>query len=461
MDIARVFHAASIAFISYAAQHHYLYSLLDSKYGFRKSMCFVLPFSAAISIVFALLARSDSPPLWIILPLILIEQGGMLLIWKLISRTRILRLLLVFFSALVIFGLGNAAGSALYVVLQRISGAPEQGYAADMWMGIMVMVAQCILLLTLERPMQRLFGKNPGDLKYQAFIWVLVAEVVGLVMVVYFSYYTHHGPGYYLVNAGYVAICFFADWNLFHTFRDMVKSAELERDMLRLNQQQALQRDAYRNLSEQVSQLRQARHDYLNALTTIGIMLNDEDDRARTVSFVRELQADARKKSRGVWTGNQIVDAVLTNKQTTAEAKGIAFHAEMLWPKEVRVSDVDLMSLFSNLLDNAIEYCDTLPAEMKREIRVCTKVQGEMLFMDVANTYLGDVPPELDMGKTSKPDATAHGFGLDIVRQIAERANSTMSAIVKDDMLHMCLLLSPNQPSADPAAEPRIAPSQR
>lgn len=444
MDLARACHAGIVLFISYIAYNHFFYALVERKYGYRRSMCIVLPFVAALTVAVQLL-EPYYDRVWFVLLSMLVEQGGLLLIWKRISHTGIWRLLLIQLTVIIIAGLGNAAGRMLYVVLHQISGAPEQVLAAWPWEESIVMLVQCILLLALERPMQRVFGRDAGDPKYRAFIWILIAEVMGILLVGYFSYYTHHGWGFYLINAGYVAVCCFADWYLFRTFRNMVRSAELERDMLLLQQQQALQKDAYRNLSEQVVQLGRARHDYSNTLTTIGILL-EGDDPARAAEFVRELQAETSQKAQGIWTGHQIVDAVLANKRAAAEAKGIAFHADMQWPDAIRVSDADLMSLFANLLDNAIEYCETLPAEAEKRVCVCAKAQGCMLLLDVANPYRGDAPPDPAARHTSKPDVMAHGFGLGIVRGIALRANGAMSTAVEDGMLHIRVLLASGSP---------------
>ena len=52
---------------------------------------------------------------------------------------------------------------------------------------------------------------------------------------------------------------------------------------------------------------------------------------------------------------NQIADVVLSSKAGEAAGRGIRFTVSAPLPPELPVEDVDLMSLLSNLLDNALE----------------------------------------------------------------------------------------------------------
>ena len=427
-----------VLFFCYVPMAVFYYALLEPKYGFWK--CARIFY--AVALLFSLISRAIEP--WTDIPLVAVpymvfEIATTILVWKKLSYTKLPKLLLVFLIQFTIMAVGSAVGRVLYgVVMQPYGGAADDNSLLSM--GITAFCQTMLYLLTV-RVLQRVLKKQTGEPKWWAFIWVMAAEMVGVLLVAWLTFWSHESKlTFYLINFGYILVCAFADWYLFRTFQSMVKNAELEQEMMLLNQQQALQRDAYLNMNEQISQLRRIRHDHTNALTTIDALL-DTGDTAGARAFIASLEALARKKTYGTQTGSQIVDAVLSNKWQAAAEKDISFSAEMLWPKEVCVSDADLMSLFSNLLDNAIEYCEKLPEGQPREIRVSTVLQGKMLLIDVGNTYLGDVPPEIDARVTSKPDARLHGFGLGIVRRIAESYGGAVSAACSDGMLHLRVLL--------------------
>lgn len=107
-------------------------------------------------------------------------------------------------------------------------------------------------------------------------------------------------------------------------------------------------------------------------------------------------------------TGNIALDAVLSNKQTIAEHKGIVFEHHICIAENLAVDPVDLCVIFGNALDNAIEACERLETADKR-IVLDLRQEDSTLFCQMANT----APPS-DAGSlaTSKPDKDNHGFGF-------------------------------------------------
>lgn len=107
-------------------------------------------------------------------------------------------------------------------------------------------------------------------------------------------------------------------------------------------------------------------------------------------------------------TGNIALDAVLSNKQTIAEHKGIVFEHHICIAENLAVDPVDLCVIFGNALDNAIEACERLETADKR-IVLDLRQEDSTLFCQLVNT----APPS-DAGSlaTSKPDKDNHGFGF-------------------------------------------------
>lgn len=103
-----------------------------------------------------------------------------------------------------------------------------------------------------------------------------------------------------------------------------------------------------------------------------------------------------------------VINAVLTEKQQQCKEYGIPFHADLLLPDTVSVSDLDLCSAFSNLMDNAIRVCrqETAP-----DISLSCRVIQGYLVIKCMN------PSKKAPG--GKPDNT--GYGLKILRDIAAR----------------------------------------
>lgn len=112
-----------------------------------------------------------------------------------------------------------------------------------------------------------------------------------------------------------------------------------------------------------------------------------------------------------------ILDALFNTKATEAIQKGIEIDFELNDLSTLPFDVSDMVVLFSNLLDNAIEACEKINSN--RVIRVSAVLKQSFLF-SIRNTTL---PVEIknDTIKTTKPNAHLHGFGLSNIKLILNK----------------------------------------
>ena len=92
-------------------------------------------------------------------------------------------------------------------------------------------------------------------------------------------------------------------------------------------------------------------------------------------------------------------------------------------PKEMKVTDYHLCSIFTNLLDNAIEACEALP-EPERSLTILTNARGEYLCIRVENSCT-----EAHAGR---PRRKGHGLGLPITSEIVQNYGGDLRTEYKD-----------------------------
>lgn len=131
---------------------------------------------------------------------------------------------------------------------------------------------------------------------------------------------------------------------------------------------------------------------------------------------------------------NEVIDAILYNKNIYASKHGIKIKHSCLVPKEVGISSVELVSLYTNLLDNAIEYCMKLPEE-KRIIDLTSYIKSGYLVIIVGNYKTKDVHLSLDQIKTTKENMNEHGLGIYIIQQICKKNNGLLTLEQKDNYI--------------------------
>ena len=146
---------------------------------------------------------------------------------------------------------------------------------------------------------------------------------------------------------------------------------------------------------------------------------------------------------RGRICENETAQVVLSSKLEELDRRGIPADLAVSLPAKLPMADTDLCALLGNALDNSIE--GTSGAAEPR-VTVRCKADKGLFMLQVLNPVGGAVPADLS---TTKPDKTAHGFGLPGMREIAERYHGTLEAGVRDGRFELVIcfpLLPPENP---------------
>lgn len=143
-------------------------------------------------------------------------------------------------------------------------------------------------------------------------------------------------------------------------------------------------------------------------------------------------------------TGNELLDTILTEKSMLCSAKGIKL-TYMIDAKCLEsIASTDLVAMFSNILDNAINYLSTIEEEQKRycSLRVYEKSGQTVIHAD---NYCEAKPKFKDgLPITTNADQENHGFGLLSIRHIARRYGGNLSIGVDDNMYNLNIIIPKN-----------------
>ena len=143
------------------------------------------------------------------------------------------------------------------------------------------------------------------------------------------------------------------------------------------------------------------------------------------------------------YTGNPLVDAVLTDALARAEAAGTAVELDAPpLPAALPYGDADLTSLLLNLLDNALEAAARLPEAAGRWVLLRVEQEGGGLRISCVNA----APPPSEEA-TSKADKAAHGFGLPLLRRIAGAYGGSVAVDRGPDCCRVTITLYPEEVS--------------
>ena len=127
-------------------------------------------------------------------------------------------------------------------------------------------------------------------------------------------------------------------------------------------------------------------------------------------------------------TGDKTLDSILTDRYIHCRQSGIELHLMTDGTTFEWIDTVDLYLIFCNMLDNAIEYLETVTEE--RRISMGIKTAGQMIFIHQENGLYGDIRTVDGIPVSTKGEAHDHGFGIRSIIATVERysGNVTVSA---------------------------------
>ena len=178
--------------------------------------------------------------------------------------------------------------------------------------------------------------------------------------------------------------------------------------------QQELVETHYREVDNMYRSMRGWRHDYHNHLQNLKAQLRmNQIEEAK--NYLNSLEQDLEDVYELVDSGNLNVDAILNSKLSMAIKKEIALDYKATVPSQLTVADLDLCVILENLIDNAMEACETLTSD--RFIRLYIGVFKQQLYISVANATAEVVRKMDDEYITHKRGNHGHGL-LRITREV-------------------------------------------
>ncbi len=174
-----------------------------------------------------------------------------------------------------------------------------------------------------------------------------------------------------------------------------------------------------------LEEMRKLRHDIKNHFSYIRL-LNRERRQEELDRYLAQLADNWIEPLTSIDCGNRCLSSVLNLELAKARAKGFSMDCRVIVPPELPFADVQLCSLLTNIIDNAIEACERNELAGAR-IDVGINQRGSSLYICVLNPLPeGAVPELITAERTSKPDTQAHGYGKKIIRSIVREYNGQM-----------------------------------
>ena len=211
------------------------------------------------------------------------------------------------------------------------------------------------------------------------------------------------------------------------------------------------QKEHYEQQSEANQEIRRIRHDVKNHAYVMKELLRRKEY-GELEEYLSEVTREMEQADVSVHVGNEIADAILSEKRQKAEKLGIEIKVEGEMTG-VSLSAVDTCTILANALDNAIEAVAGLQAEGKpasgREsgasvnpvIELSFKKNQNFLLMEEKNPARKNIVVENGLIATTKKDRGNHGFGLLNIREAVGKYDGECVITAQDGQFTLEIML--------------------
>lgn len=187
------------------------------------------------------------------------------------------------------------------------------------------------------------------------------------------------------------------------------------------------------------TELMRFRHDLKNHLLCLKTLCQEEKYN-EVPQYIDGLFDDWQETGRLYHVGNDIIDAVINGKAFRLKEHHIELNITGYFKDHLALPPVDLCTIFSNAIDNAIEANIKIAEPAGRYLNIMIKSSDNFYIISFTNPVAARVEIDSALIITSEKGA-GHGFGLRNIRQAAERSQGYIELQSEDTLFTLDVVL--------------------
>lgn len=294
--------------------------------------------------------------------------------------------------------------------------------------GVLVIIASRIILFLFLITVKRINvikKKNVVDMSNKEWLQFLIFPIFTLITVIVMTNSMITSYHEDIVNVYYVIAIVLIVLNMvvFHLINEILENSQRIREADVLKQQSIGQLELYNSLRKNYDIQRKRTHEYKNQIMCIDSLLKKKNY-DKLEEYLNSIFDKLDGQLDMVDTNNEVVNAVINAKYYEALQNDVLFILKINDLSHIKVSDEDIVTILSNLLDNAIEAAGQCEID-KRTVGIKLLYEDDVLSIAVSNSYKTE-PEIMEDGymRTIKDDKEQHGLGIRNVVATLEKYNA-------------------------------------
>jgi sensor histidine kinase YesM len=220
----------------------------------------------------------------------------------------------------------------------------------------------------------------------------------------------------YLLMSAFYAIIYLNFENITHYY-------QLKQDKKLMLLQTEMQKKEYDAILDKLNAAQIYRHDMKHHINALNALLR-ENNVSEAEKYLGKLSGRLNDTVIEKFCENCVVNAILSSYISKAREEGIKVNCRADIPLELKMEDMELGTVFSNAMDNAINACVKLEDRAGREISIDCREHCGQLYIQISNTCAGEVRFD---GEYPVSKVEGHGFGTRSIAAIAKKYGGVFS----------------------------------
>lgn len=337
-------------------------------------------------------------------------------------------------TGILLFSTAQNRGDIIGYDYDSVYAYPEYVVLSSIYSTLLFLVLFMLLLVVFKGLADRFWIKE----------YLLYIMVPFYQLILFFIYYRNCGKiADKELTAGVLLVSFslVIDFSIIYLVNGMLKKIQLEKEVTALSAQRQAEQRYYEVAEKDMEDMEAIRCDFINRLKDIYSLLEQGIHKEEVKEILEHSSENLRGSSLERYCENAIVNAILTIKIKAAWEKDIVVTSNCSIAKNIGIEEIDICSLFTNLMDNAIEACEKIQNAENRLISVKAGVRSGYLTVKLENPYIHEVVWEKGRILTSKKDYRNHGYGLKLIKEITDNYDGNMEIYTQGGVFRVIVSL--------------------
>ncbi len=227
---------------------------------------------------------------------------------------------------------------------------------------------------------------------------------------------------------------------VFTLFSKLQNQLEIRRNADLLNTQMRLEKESFKRIEESYNRTRELRHDLKNHIFVLkGIAENGTKE--EMLSYLEKMTDAVEEATYVSMSKNSAVDAILNEKLLYAQKNGISTQFDVTPLENTKISAMDICTILSNALDNAVEACIKFENFSDRYIDVKIEDSENEMIISVKNPSTQAPKHRAGVYISRKKDSENHGLGLKSIKRTVDKHKGDMLVKYESGIFNLVISL--------------------